>query len=118
MKKTVLMIVGAVLSIATVAVVTVQALPATEPGGIPSVTVDQQQPLESTGTANTERHAVIAEAVVVPSFQVSLSPSASGTVSDLLVREGDEVTEGQPLLHIQDAHNLAFHAKRNRYGHF
>jgi len=108
MKKTVLMIVGAVLAIATVAVVSVQAMPQAQVDETPSVMIDQHpQPEPTEVLASTERQTVIAEAVVVPVFHVSLSLSASGTVSDLLVQEGDEIAEGQPLLSVQDAHQRA-----------
>ena len=44
---------------------------------------------------------VVADGVVVPALEASLSMPVGGIVQELLVAEGDQVTAGQPLLRLQ-----------------
>ncbi len=64
----------------------------------------QNAPVVETPIADTVSPAqVIAEGHIVPARDVWLSPGARGPVVEILVSEGDTVTQGQPLLRLGDS---------------
>ena len=53
---------------------------------------------------------IIAEGRVEPARDAEIAFTASGVVSDVLVQEGEQVKQGQPLIHLGDASDTQFAA--------
>ena len=53
---------------------------------------------------------IIAEGRVEPARDAEIAFTASGVVSDVLVQEGEQVRQGQPLIHLGDASDTQFAA--------
>jgi HlyD family secretion protein len=71
-------------------------------------TARQAEPTPTAPAPLLEGGTVVAEAVVVPVRSASLRFETSGTIAEILVREGDDVRKGQPLA-VLDTRDLELH---------
>lgn len=60
------------------------------------------QPVIAAAAVGTQRQTVAASGTVEPAAQADLNFAVSGTVTEVLVKEGDQVTAGQPLARVDD----------------
>lgn len=60
------------------------------------------EPVVATATVGTQRQTVVASGTVEPAEQADLAFTVSGTVTEVLVKEGDQVTAGQALASVDD----------------
>lgn len=60
------------------------------------------EPVVATATVGTQRQTVSASGTIAPAEQADLSFAVSGEVTEVLVKEGDQVTAGQALATVDD----------------
>lgn len=60
------------------------------------------EPVLATATVGTQRQTVAASGTVEPAQRADLNFAVSGTVTEVLVKEGDQVTAGQALASVDD----------------
>ena len=60
------------------------------------------EPVVATATVGTQRQTVSASGTIEPAQQADLSFAVSGEVTEVLVKEGDQVTTGQDLAKVDD----------------
>src|SRR5262245_777794 len=60
------------------------------------------EPIVATATVGTQRQTVSASGTIEPAEQADLNFTVSGTVTEVLVKEGDQVTAGQALASVDD----------------
>lgn len=76
-------------------------------GKQPLTQAAQAQPTAATLPSVSEGGLVVAEAQVVPSQKAALALPNGGIVADVLVKEGDQVRAGQPLVRLEAAEQEA-----------
>jgi len=118
MKKYVLIALGMVVALGTVLALTVYAMPFLGDFHSPEQALEgvagdvglgstENSPAVAPVAATQDSYAVVAEAIVAPVEQATLSMAASGIVAEALVQEGQAVEAGQAILRLQDAHQRA-----------
>jgi HlyD family secretion protein len=112
LKRTILIALGAAVVVLAVALAVVLAAPGSSTEGDNPVAAGTEVqvapgPEAAPGTAAQPDYQVVAEGVVVPVQNASLSMAASGVVAEVLAHEGDSVAAGQPILRLQSAHQQA-----------
>ncbi len=103
MKKRVLIALGAVIALGMVLTVVAGSVPLLRGGMAAAQAINNGYGAEVVA-ARLETYEVIAEAVVAPVRQATLSLPASGIAAEVHVVEGDLVEEGQVLLRLRDTH--------------
>lgn len=112
-KKYVLVGLGAVIGLAVVVVLIASSTPLWAGGKAAAHALDEGQvaapPVEAAPAVEVAQdvYDVVAEAVVLPVEQATLSMQASGVVAELAVAEGEQVEAGQLILRLNDAHQRA-----------
>ncbi len=111
MKKYLLIAVGALASLAIVFALASSALPFLVGKGAAVQAMNEQSEGDATDSVDTrtaqEGYHVVAEAIVMPVQEATLSMPASGIAAEILVEEGDAVEAGQMVLRLQNSHQQA-----------
>ncbi len=111
MKKYLLIAVSALVSLGLVLALILSALPLLTGKGAAVQAMNDRSDGDVSHSVDTlaarAEQTVVAEAVVLPVHQATLSMQASGVVAEILVKEGDAVDAGQVILRLQNSHQRA-----------
>jgi HlyD family secretion protein len=111
MRKYVLIAVGALVFLGLVLALILSALPFLTGSGAAVQAMNEQSATDVSHSVDTlaapAGQTVVAEAIVVPMQEATLSMLASGVVTEILVEEGESVEAGQAILRLQNSHQRA-----------
>jgi multidrug resistance efflux pump len=111
MRKYILIAVSALVFLGLVLALTLSALPFLTGNGAAVQAMNERSDEDVSRSVETRAapagQTVVAEAVVVPLQQATVSMQASGIIAEILVEEGGAVEAGQVILRLQDSHQRA-----------
>ena len=111
MKKYLLIAVSVLVFLGLVLALILSALPLLTGDGAAVQAMNERSDGDVSHSADTlaarAEQTVVAEAVVLPVHQATLSMQASGVAAEILVKEGDAVDAGQVILRLQNSHQRA-----------